>query len=93
MPTSPFPVGIAGDEIVQAERKVPDDQPPPLAVNEKLTVIGKPTPRIDGRAKVTGAAKYTADVHPPGMLFARMLTSPYPHAKIKRLDTSAAAQI
>src|SRR5439155_15011848 len=34
--------------------------------------------------------KYTADVNPPGMLFARMMTSPYPHAKIKSIDTSAA---
>src|SRR5882672_7352686 len=85
-----YPVGIAGDEIVEAERKVPDDQPPALAVNEKLNVIGKPTPRIDGRAKVTGAAKYTADINLPGMLFARMITAKYPHAQIKRIDTSAA---
>src|SRR5205823_8608861 len=62
----------------------------PLPINEKLKVIGKPTTRLDGRLKVTGAAKYTADVNPPGMLFARMVTSPYPHAKIKSIDTSAA---
>ena len=85
-----YPVGIAGDEITTAERKVPDGEPPPLAVNEKLKVIGKPTSRIDGRAKVTGAAKYTADINLPGMLFARMLTSPHAHAKIKRIDIAAA---
>ena len=90
MATQTYPVGIAGDDITGAERNVPDDQPPPLAVNEKLSVVGKPTPRLDGRAKVTGAAKYTADINLPGMLFARMLTSPYAHAKIKKIDTSAA---
>ena len=90
MATQVYPVGIAGEEIVEAERTVPDDQPPPLAINEKLSVVGKPTPRVDGRAKVTGAAKYTADINLPGMLFARMLTSRYPHALIKKIDTSAA---
>src|SRR5687767_13673300 len=79
-----YPVGIPGDELAYAERKVPDGQPPAWPINEKLKVVRKDTPRLDGRAKVTGAAKYTADINLPGMLFARMLTSPHPHAKIKR---------
>jgi xanthine dehydrogenase YagR molybdenum-binding subunit len=85
-----YPIGIAGDEIHYAERQVPEGEPPPLPPNEKLNVIGKPTPRLDGRAKVTGAAKYTADVKLPGMLYARMVTSPHPHARVKSIDTSAA---
>src|SRR3989449_9967186 len=85
-----YPVGIPGDELNEAERMVPQDEPPPLPVNEQLKVIGKPTPRLDGRLKVTGAAKYTADVNLPGMLYARMITSPHPSAKIKSFDTSAA---
>src|SRR5688572_25162923 len=85
-----YPVGIPGDELAYAERKVPEGQPPPWPINEKLTVVGKSTPRIDGRAKVTGAAKYTADINLPGMLFARMLCSPHPHARIKRIDMSGA---
>src|SRR4051794_13786356 len=85
-----FPVGIAGVSIEQAERKVPPTEPPPLPINEKLSVIGKPTTRIDGRLKVTGAAKYTADVMLPGMLFARMITSPHPAARVTAIDTSAA---
>src|SRR4051812_46097627 len=85
-----YPVGILGDELTKAERKVADTEPPPLPVNEDLKVIGKAIPRLDGRAKVTGAAKYTADVHPPGLLFGKLLTSPYPHAKIKSIDTSTA---
>ncbi len=85
-----YPVGIAGVDIHQSRRDVPEGEPPPLAINDQLKSIGKPTPRVDGRAKVTGAAKYTADVKLPGMLYARMLTSPHPHAKIKSIDTSAA---
>src|SRR5205814_787917 len=88
-----YPVGIvssAGAELEGGEREVPDGEPPPLPVNAQLKWIGKPTTRLDGRAKVTGAAKYTADVNLPGMLFARMLVSPYPHAKIKSIDVSAA---
>jgi xanthine dehydrogenase YagR molybdenum-binding subunit len=85
-----YPVGIAGVKIEEEERKVSPDEAPPLPINEKLAIIGKPTPRVDGRAKVTGAAKYTADINLPGMLFARLVTSTVPHATIKSIDTSAA---
>ena len=85
-----YPVGIPGVELTGAERKVPEGEAPPLAINSQLKVIGKDVPRVDGRAKVTGAAKYTADVNLPGMLFARMLCSPHPHAKIKRIDSEVA---
>ncbi len=46
--------------------------------------------RLDGYEKATGAAKYTMDIQLPGMLYARFLTSPYPHAEIKSMDTSKA---
>ena len=41
-------------------------------------------------AKVTGRAKYAEDFRAEGMLFARLLLSPVPHARIRRIDTSAA---
>ncbi|MCM3879727.1 MAG: xanthine dehydrogenase family protein, partial [Vicinamibacterales bacterium] len=41
-------------------------------------------------AKVTGRAKYAEDFRAEGMLFARLLLSPLPHARLKRIDTSAA---
>src|SRR5687768_8643145 len=85
-----LPVGIAGVGIEQQEREVGGDDPPPLPPNEKLSSIGKDVPRLDGRAKVTGAAKYTADVNLPGMLYGRMITATVPHAKIKSIDVSAA---
>jgi CO/xanthine dehydrogenase Mo-binding subunit len=46
--------------------------------------------RQDGYEKASGSAKYTLDVQLPGMLFGRFLTSPYPHAVILEMDTSAA---
>jgi xanthine dehydrogenase YagR molybdenum-binding subunit len=85
-----FPVGIVGSEMDEAQRKTPADEPPPLPINEKLKVIGKPIPRLDGRLKVTGAARYTADVRLPGMLHARLITSSVPHARITSIDTSSA---
>jgi xanthine dehydrogenase YagR molybdenum-binding subunit len=85
-----FPAGIAGVNLSQVERVVPAGEPPPLPVNAQLSVIGKPEKRIDARLKVTGAARYTADVHLPGMLYARMLRSPHPHARIRSINTSAA---
>lgn len=54
--------------------------------------FGQPERRLEGPAKVSGAARYTADSAPPGTLLARFVTSPYPHARIRSIDTSAAAR-
>ena len=55
-----------------------------------LKTIGRSTTRIDGVERVTGRAKYTGDVQLPGMLFARVLRSPHPHARIRSIDVSKA---
>jgi CO/xanthine dehydrogenase Mo-binding subunit len=52
--------------------------------------IGKGAPRIDADVKLTGQATYVGDMSFPGMLYAKMLTSPHAHAKIKKIDTSKA---
>ncbi len=85
---SPDPA-IRGD-LTEIERRLPPDEPPPWPVNAGLSVVGKPTPRLDGRLKVTGAARYTADIRLPGMLHARVVRSPHAHARVKSIDTSAA---
>jgi len=54
------------------------------------TLIGTSVPKIDGPAKVTGAAIYTDDLFRPRMLQAALLGSPYPHARILRYDVAAA---
>ena len=47
--------------------------------------------RLDGYEKASGKAIYTIDIKLHGMIYAKFLTSPYPHAKIKSMDTSKAA--
>ena len=56
----------------------------------QLTYVGANTRRVDGFDKVTGRAKYTGDLEIPGMLYGYVLRSPYPHAFIEDIDTSAA---
>jgi 4-hydroxybenzoyl-CoA reductase alpha subunit len=60
---------------------------------EDYSVIGKRVPRIDGRVKATGEAKFAADYEMPGMLWCKILRSPYPHAKILNIDTSRAERL
>jgi len=52
--------------------------------------IGESVPRRDAIAKVTGAARFTLDLGVPGLAFAALLRSPYPHARIRSIDTEAA---
>ena len=52
--------------------------------------VGTRPVRPDGVPKVTGAAKFGADYHLPGMLYARVLRSPHAHARIRSIDTSRA---
>ena len=58
----------------------------------EYSIIGKPTPNVDGPAKVTGEAAYTIDMTLPNMLYGKLLRSPYPHAKILSIDTSKAEE-
>ena len=57
---------------------------------EKTAILSKSVERIDGPGKVSGSAKYTYDINRPGMLWARAVRSPHPHAKITAIDFSAA---
>ncbi|MGO9459414.1 MAG: xanthine dehydrogenase family protein molybdopterin-binding subunit [Rhodomicrobium sp.] len=86
-----FPFGIAGVGLGEVKRQIPADEPPPLPPNAQLAVIGKPVPRQNGRAKVTGAIRYTVDISLPGMLYAKILRSAEPHAEVRAVDTAAAA--
>lgn len=57
------------------------------------TLIGTRVTRVDAPAKVSGQAKYTYDVHRPGMLYGKVLRCPYAHAKVVSIDTSAAEKM
>src|SRR5271165_4870636 len=88
--TETFPVGVVGVAVAEEPRQVPPGDPPPLPPNAELAVIGRPHPRLNARAKVTGAIRYTADVAPQGMLIGRILRSPHAHAEVRAIDTKAA---
>ena len=55
-----------------------------------LKWVGTRGPRADGIDKVTGRARFGADLHVPDMLIGKVLRSPYPHARIKSIDTAKA---
>ena len=57
-----------------------------------MQTVGVSAPRLDGVEKVTGQAIYTGDIQLPGMAYAKMLTSPLPHARIASIDASEARQ-
>ena len=56
----------------------------------KPAVLSTRVKRLDGPDKVTGRAKYAEDYRIDGMLFAKLLLSPMPHARVRRIDTSRA---
>jgi CO/xanthine dehydrogenase Mo-binding subunit len=59
----------------------------------ELADIGKTFRRLDYETKVTGRAQYLADMSVPGMCHGKILRSPYPHARIIRIDTSKAQTV
>jgi xanthine dehydrogenase molybdenum-binding subunit len=56
----------------------------------QFNTVGKSARRKDGVARVTGREKYTPDIKLPRMLYGRVLSSPYAHARVKRIDARAA---
>src|SRR3990170_8418633 len=61
-----------------------------IATRQEYRTVGKPVPRIEGIGKVTGKTVYADDMKLPRMLHAKVLGSPYAHARIKSIDTTAA---
>ena len=59
----------------------------------EFSVIGERVPRVDAREKVIGEAKYAADYSLPGMLWCKLLRSPYPHARILNIDATKALNL
>lgn len=58
-----------------------------------MKVVGKNVERLDAKAKAAGQAKFTVDIRKPGMLYVKFLRSPYAHARILSIDTSAAEKM
>ena len=66
---------------------------PQQSVATSFSAIGQPVPQEEGPEKVSGKALYAADLLLPGMLWGKVLRSPYPHAHILRIDTAKARKV
>jgi CO/xanthine dehydrogenase Mo-binding subunit len=64
-----------------------------VIVDAPREMFDQPEYRVEGPLKVTGAARYTSDVKMPGMLHLAYARSPFPHARIVSIDTSAAKAV
>ena len=60
---------------------------------QEYSVVGKRIPREDALVKITGKAEYSTDILLPGMLYGKILRSPYPHARILNIDTTKAGKL
>ena len=58
-----------------------------------MNYIGTPTSRVDGRAKVTGEAKYAGEFNAPGLAYGSVVESTIPKGRIARIDTSEALRV
>ncbi|HET7248930.1 MAG TPA: molybdopterin cofactor-binding domain-containing protein [Gemmatimonadales bacterium] len=65
--------------------------PDRLTADSPLRVVGRAHRKVDAVAKVTGATKFADDLALPRMLYAKLLRSPHPHARIVSIDTTKAA--
>lgn len=81
---------MANDEMSKALELFDNLRADKYPLEEYKSIGKRGIRRIDGYEKASGKAEYTRDVQLPGMLYARFLTSPYPHAEIKSMDTSRA---
>ncbi|HEY0069465.1 MAG TPA: xanthine dehydrogenase family protein molybdopterin-binding subunit, partial [Chloroflexia bacterium] len=81
--------GRIHEETVVVER----DEPAPWEEGHEFSQVGESANRVDGRERVTGAARYSYDQHPAGMLYAAVLRCPHPHARIISLDTTGAERL
>ena len=70
-----------------ASREASSSERPPSA---DLRIVGKRTGYIDGPLTVSGQARYVDDLSLPGMLWGKVLRSPYPHAEVLEIDTAEA---
>ena len=65
-------------------------EPNMVLSTQEFAAVGTRPVRHDGVDKVTGRARYSADIHLPGMLTGRLLRSPHAHARIRGIDASRA---
>ena len=82
---------VEGVLAAAGTRQVGATAPRQLSIDiAPLVTVGPATARVDAVERVTGRATYTADVRLPGMIYGRVLRSPHPHARIRKIDVTRA---
>jgi 4-hydroxybenzoyl-CoA reductase subunit alpha len=84
MPESKGTTGCVSEELVESPVREVDN------AAQKPRVIGIPRRRVDARAKVTGQTRFADDIFLPRMAYCKLLRSPHPHARIRKIDVSRA---
>jgi len=92
MPKETLRLGFAGKFESKQVEIAPND-PVPWSPEANFSLVGKRTPRLDGKAKATGEACYSIDVRLPGMLYGKILRSPHAAAVLRAIDLSAAKKL
>jgi 4-hydroxybenzoyl-CoA reductase subunit alpha len=64
-----------------------------MLMGEDERILGRRIPKLDSIYLATGEAQFLDDIQLPGMLYAKVLRSPHPHARVVRIDTKRAAQL
>ena len=73
--------------------ELPSREPKPWGDDAELHIVGQRATRIDAVEKVTGTARYTADIQLPGMLHAAILRAPVARGRVTKLDLAPALAI
>jgi xanthine dehydrogenase YagR molybdenum-binding subunit len=82
-------LGFKGEFQTKDIEIAPGD-PAPWDPSTTFSILGSRVPRLDGKAKTTGEARYAIDVLLPGMLYGKILRCPFAAATVKSIDLSAA---
>ena len=90
--TDKIRVGFDGDFQVKEITVAPGD-PVPWDPSKKFSIVGTRVPRLDGKPKATGEAKYSIDIRRPGMLYGRILRCPLAAATVTSVDLSSARKM
>ena len=90
--TDKIRVGFEGNFEVK-EISVAAGDPVPWDPSQEFTIVGTRVPRLDGKAKTTGTARYSIDVRLPGMLYGRILRCPLAAATVTSVDVAEAKKM
>lgn len=82
---------VVEGRVEQRYTLVEDDGTPEYG--DDAAPVGRPHPRLTAAQRLTGAARYTSDVRPPGVLEARVLRSPHANARLHSIDLEAARSV